>query len=305
MITQTAPPATVDLEPPPADSERPNGTAAPQRDLLQESKRVQELIERAGDLRDPVARALLHECLHSLLAFYGEGLGRVLQVVRGCGDPGQQVLDRLLKDPVARALLLIHGLHPQGLESRLHQAIERIRPYMQSHGGNVELLSLENDFARLRLQGACQSCPSSSVTMELALRHALEELCPDLAGFEVEGAQTSPDSESATVPQSRPARWAVLEDLSGLPEGAAVSVEPEGVPLLVSRVNGSLYAYRNECPACTSPLDARSLREGRIYCAHGHGYEVQRAGQAVDDPKGHLDPFPLLVEEGAVKVALS
>ena len=83
-------------------------------------------------------------------------------------------------------MLLIHGLHPLSLEARLRQALEQVSPYMHSHGGNVELISLEGDFARLRLNGNCKSCPSSRVTLELAVRKALEENCPDLAGFEVE-----------------------------------------------------------------------------------------------------------------------
>jgi len=131
--------------------------------------------------------------LASLLTFYGQGLGRVLDVVRESGAEGRKVLDRLAEDSSVRTLLLIHGLHPLDLSTRLHQAIEKVRPYMESHGGNVELLSLENDFARLRLHGACKTCPSSAITLELALRGAIEEACPDLAGFEVEGVQ-QPDS---------------------------------------------------------------------------------------------------------------
>ena len=80
------------------------------------------------------------------------------------------------------------GLGSSNEEKKI-QTIEKVRPYMHSHGGNVELLSLQNDFATFRLQGSCKTCPSSSITMELALRRVLEEDCPDLAGFAVEGAQ--------------------------------------------------------------------------------------------------------------------
>ena len=72
-------------------------------------------------------------------------------------------------------------------EQRLKDALDQVHPYMQSHGGSVELISLQGDFARLRLSGSCKSCPSSQVTLELAVRKALEENCPDLAGFEVVG----------------------------------------------------------------------------------------------------------------------
>lgn len=170
----------------------PNGIPSREKDQLQQSRKLQQLVQHAEELHDPVARALVHECLHSLLSFYGDGLARVLQVVQGCGPAGEYVFAQLIDDPAIRGLLLIHGLHPVDLPTRLNQAIEKVRPYMESHGGNVELLGLENDVARLRLQGACKTCPSSSITMELALRRAIEEACPDLMGFEVEGAQAPP-----------------------------------------------------------------------------------------------------------------
>lgn len=91
-----------------------------------------------------------------------------------------------------RGLLLIHSLHPISLEERLNGALDKIRPYLRSHGGDVELVSLQNDAARLRLRGTCKTCPSSSVTLELAVRQVIEEACPDLAAFEVEEMAPEP-----------------------------------------------------------------------------------------------------------------
>lgn len=161
------------------------GNPVPGTDSREMAKRLQELIEQIQTQPNPAARALLQECLQSLLAFYGEGLSRILEQVQASGVEGKQILDRLLKDETISGLLLIHGLHPIPLESRLRGAFEKVRPYMQSHGGNIELLSLENEIARVRLQGTCKTCPSSTVTLEFAVRRAVEAACPDLAGFEV------------------------------------------------------------------------------------------------------------------------
>jgi Fe-S cluster biogenesis protein NfuA len=122
-----------------------------------------------------------------LLAFYGEGLLRIRDSLQNADEEGREVFKALLRDEIVSSLLLIHGLHPESLEERLLGALEQVRPYMQSHGGNIELLNLENDVARIRLDGTCKSCPSSSVTLELAVRKAVEEACPDLLGFEVVG----------------------------------------------------------------------------------------------------------------------
>lgn len=162
-----------------------NGEPTTAADSREMGKRLQELIEQIQTQPNPAARVLLQECLQSLLAFYGEGLSRILDQIHAAGADGNKIIDRLLKDPAVSGLLLIHGLHPVSLETRLHGALEKVRPYMQSHGGNIELLSLENDVAQIKLQGTCKTCPSSAITLELAVRRAVEEACPDLAGFEV------------------------------------------------------------------------------------------------------------------------
>ena len=199
----TTPVAPTRDEPPFKDNSGPPGSERTLNDVLEQSRKLQQLVQQASELRDPVARALTQECLQALLSFYGQGLARVLHLVGNRGADGEPVLERLLNDPVLRTLLLIHGLHPVDSPTRLSQAIQKVRPYMESHGGSVELLSLESDFARFRLGGACKTCPSSSVTMELALRSAIEEFCPDLAGFEVEGLAPAADgkpSEESYVP---------------------------------------------------------------------------------------------------------
>jgi Fe-S cluster biogenesis protein NfuA len=154
-----------------------------------QGRHIQQLVERIDGLPDGDA----HECLHSLLTLYGDGLARILQLVKNAGAEGEKLRDALLADKLVCGLLLIHGLHPISLEGRLRGALDKIRPYLRSHGGDAELVNLQADVARLRLQGTCKSCPSSQVTLELAVRSVIEEACPDLAGFEVD--KTSPQPE--------------------------------------------------------------------------------------------------------------
>ena len=72
-------------------------------------------------------------------------------------------------------------------DQRVQDALDSVRPYMDSHGGDVELLSLDEGVARIRLRGSCSDCSASSVTLELAIKQALDEAAPDLEGLEVEG----------------------------------------------------------------------------------------------------------------------
>ena len=100
---------------------------------------------------------------------------------------GERIAVSLTDDALVSTLLLIHDLHPVPLEDRVQAALDSVRPYMESHGGNVELLSLEQGVARIHLQGSCSDCSASAVTLELAIKQALEDAAPDLEGLEVVG----------------------------------------------------------------------------------------------------------------------
>ncbi len=162
-------------------------------------KEIENLIGQIESIADEHARTLLQECLENVLALYGDALARVLQLANNAGAEGKKVIDVLVRDKLIRGLLFVHGLHPQSLEMRLQEALGKIRPYLQSHGGNVELIRLENEVATLRLQGTCKTCPSSTVTLELAVRQVIEEACPDLLGFEVENVGKQEPSATPLV----------------------------------------------------------------------------------------------------------
>jgi Fe-S cluster biogenesis protein NfuA/nitrite reductase/ring-hydroxylating ferredoxin subunit len=283
------------------------GSAGEQLDALNRAgSRIQELVEQIDTLPNSAARRLFQECLESVLTFYGHGLERILQLVVNAGPDGRKVYGDLIHDSVVRGLLLIHDLHPIDIGTRLHEALDKVRPYLKSHGGNVELISLTNDVARLRLQGTCKSCPSSAVTLELAIRHAIEEACPDLIGFEVEGAP-GPSAGVSVAPETRRTTpdWIVIDKALHLGDETGMSVRVGDLRLVVCRVNGDLYAYRNNCPTCNMPLSTGILDSGLLQCGLGHQYDVRQAGRCADNPNVHLDPFPLLVRDDQVKVAVA
>lgn len=151
-------------------------------------ERVQELLGSLDEIADPFAQQRVQELIGAVLELYGAGLDRILGVVADAGEPGLPIRDALLDDGIVASLLLIHGLYPVPLEERVTQALDSVRPFLASHGGNVELISVEAGVARLQLQGSCNGCPSSAATLEHALREAIDAAAPDLLGLEVEGA---------------------------------------------------------------------------------------------------------------------
>src|ERR687883_1774824 len=119
---------------------------------------VRELVARVESLLGGLDERAT-EAVQALVELYGEALARV---VAGA-DP--------VEDELLSHLLLVHDLHPVAVETRVQRALDDVRPYLGSHGGDVELLAVEDGIARVRLGGTCNGCPSSTAT----LRHAIEE----------------------------------------------------------------------------------------------------------------------------------
>jgi len=163
-------------------------------------ERVQELQGALDAQANSATREVAEELVSAIVQLYGEGLERILTMLIGSGEDGARLATGLVEDPLLSTLLLIHDLHPVPLAERVQGALDSVRPYMESHGGNVELLSLNDGVARIHLQGSCSDCSASSVTLELAIKQALEEAAPDLTGLEVEGV--APQLTGLALPMS-------------------------------------------------------------------------------------------------------
>jgi Fe-S cluster biogenesis protein NfuA len=150
-------------------------------------QKVEELIRKIESLPDPEARAVAVELLQALLEFHGAGLDRMMEIISEEGEAGYRIFERVARDELVGSLLLLYGLHPVSLEERVMQALDKVRPYLDSHGGSVELLGVEGGTVRLRLQGSCKTCPSSSLTLKHAIEEAIYEAAPDVAAIEAEG----------------------------------------------------------------------------------------------------------------------
>jgi Fe-S cluster biogenesis protein NfuA len=160
--------------------------------VTQSPSQIEELIRRIENLPDPAARSSAIELVTALMEFHGASLERLMEIVAEAGDPGYSIFDKFAGDNVVGSLLLLYGLHPLSLESRVTQALDKVRPYLDSHGGNVELLGINEGVVRLRMRGSCKSCPSSSMTLKLAIEEAIYAAAPDIVSIEAEGVAEQP-----------------------------------------------------------------------------------------------------------------
>ncbi len=304
-----------------------------QHDFQKRIGKIEALIRAMDEIANPTTRANAKALVQALLDLHGMGLERMLDTVYESGPTGQTIIDDLGRDELVGNLLLLHGLHPLDLETRVLQALDKVKPYMRSHGGNVELLGItEEGVVKLRLEGSCHSCPSSRVTLKYAVEEAIYKVAPDVTAVEAEGAVESqfartdgfiPMSEllggaspfAASAPLilrqaqeeygSRSDGWVKVDGLSLLKEGSLRTMEVSGLPVLFCHVGDAFYAYGNTCPNCSQLLGQAKLAGPNLTCATcGHSYDIMRAGRNLAEPRLHLEPFPLLEENGQVKVAL-
>jgi Fe-S cluster biogenesis protein NfuA/nitrite reductase/ring-hydroxylating ferredoxin subunit len=285
---------------------------------------VQELQAALDSAADAGTRELADELVSAIVQMYGAGLERVVGTLLSAGTDGERLAASLTDDPLVATLLLIHDLHPVPLEDRVQAALDSVRPYMESHGGNVELLGLENGIARIHLRGSCSDCSASSVTLELAIKQALEDAAPDLAGLEVEGVapqtvggvglpmatgSARPTGMELPVVMSGPPAapsWFEVASVGELLDGTVVPVAVAGAPLAIANVDGTLLAYRDTCAGCGGSIHDGELRAGALMCRHcERSFFLPRAGRSLDDSELQLEPVPLLRENGHVKVALA
>lgn len=293
-------------------------------DLRAVGDRIDALLD-ASSAGGAVARERSEELVRLVADLYGAGIERILDILYDAGRLDDSVLAMLAEDDLVASLLIVHGLHPYDVEQRVEQALESVRPYLGSHGGDVELLEVsDTGVVRLRLLGSCDGCPSSSVTLQLAVEGAIEAAAPEITTIEVQaGSRKAAEPAGPLIPVDSllshvrephlTGSWQSVPELAGLPAGGVVEAVVQELATVGCRVGDEVFAFRSQCPRCGSGLAeaalARKLGGDRhdavLVCpgCQGH-FDVRRAGASLDDPNLHLDPLPLLRDEGVVSVAV-
>jgi Fe-S cluster biogenesis protein NfuA len=295
--------------------------------VQQVGTRVEELLATLRTSAGDRVAAAAEELVGLLVGLYGDGLGQIVAVLRERGEDGAATLARLAEDPLVESLLLLHGLHPLDVGARIQRALDRVRPYLGSHAGGVQYLGVSDGVARLRLEGSCHGCPSSTVTVRLAIEGAVTDAAPEVSQVVVEGMTEPPTPHLLQIgprPASGPGSspdpataegsggstgsgqpgWVTLPDI-GPPSSRPVTATADGTTVVVCSVRGTLYAYRDACAACGSSLAAGALERELLTCPGcAARFNVRLAGKGVDDPGAHLEPLPLLADSQGVRVAL-
>jgi Fe-S cluster biogenesis protein NfuA/nitrite reductase/ring-hydroxylating ferredoxin subunit len=280
--------------------------------------RIQTLLDSCA-ASGAVAYERAQELVREVVGLYGAGLERMIKL---SGDPG--MAERLATDDLVASLLLVHGLHPHDVHRRVSDALDRVRPYLGSHGGDVDLIEVtqgpEGAGVLLAFKGSCKSCPSSAVTLELAVEDAVRAAAPEISSIEVVAAE--PATASKMIPAEsllahvhsngpsngpsnghRQTTWHPVPELAELEPGEVGGFAVSGTTVLACRVDDQTFAYRDYCPVCDDSLAGAALHGALLRCPRCPAdFDVVHAGAGPDG--AHLDPLPLLTRDGVLSVAL-
>ncbi len=286
-------------------------TSTPDTAFEELAGRVDAAVAALDDL-DPAARKVAEELKAAVEAVHRAGLVTIVRAMRA-DDGARAVLFDLVDDPAVHLLLSLHGIIRPDPVTHAGQVLDSVRPQLHSHGGDVSLVRIEEGTAFVRLEGACNGCSMSSVTLRNLVEEALVQGVPAISAVEVVAAEPTPTLiplESLRIGRDPSAEgWATIGPAAGLAvdglSTATVSTAAgERIELIVVNLGQRLSAYRNECAHEGLPLDNAVLDvgNGTLTCPwHGFCFDAS-SGECLSAPGAQLEALPLRVDDGDVWV---
>ena len=218
-----------------------------------------------------------------MLALYGAGLDRIVETIV---DPRTRA--PVADDELVGPLLVLHDLHPDDVDTRVQRALDRVRPYLGSHAGGVALSGVDEEgVVHLQLEGSCDGCPSSALTVKNAIEDAI--LTPRRTSWPSRPRAWSSQRPRAAADPAVPPRERGRGHVARLAASGSLDVPPRtmsrieagGESVLVANLDGTLVAYLDRCPACVTRCPDGHLTGDVLTCTCGTSYDVRLAGRAL------------------------
>lgn len=219
-----------------------------------------------------------------------EGLHReaFARLIRQVKRESMPALRHAVEDEIVYALLRYHELikpPPPPLAVRVQQALDAVRPALQDHHGDVELVAIQPpDRVDVRLVGTCSHCPASTLTLKQGVEQAIRQHCPEIT--------TVVAVQSAAAPEPN-SDWVAIAALEQIPDQGMLALEVAGQKLLVARFGDRVVAYHDRCSHLGKSLAAGTLSEGILTCPfHQFQYRLP-TGECLSAPTVPLQPYPV------------
>jgi Fe-S cluster biogenesis protein NfuA len=157
-----------------------------QKEVEAQIASIDKIVHSLEDATDPVLRANAKELVQALMTLHGACLERMLEIAEKTGAAGKSIIDSFGRDDLVKSVLLLYGLHPVDLQTRVLEALEKTRPIVRKSGASVSFVKIDDTgLVTLRMEGKSDGCHSAS--MKEAVEQAIQDAAPDIAGIVMEG----------------------------------------------------------------------------------------------------------------------
>jgi len=238
-----------------------------------------------------------------------EGFRRLIRQLKGHPALGP-ALREAATDELVYAVLRRHGILKPSLFERVEAALETIRPMLDNHGGDVELVSVEPPACEVRFLGACDGCPASQLTFYAGVKKAIQDHVPEIEEIrQVRGLGGGGDAGTVhfTSPFAsyKSDSWSFVAKLGDLAEDETKVLDAGGHSLLVTRFADRVTIFENACAHMGMAMDGGDIADGRITCPY-HGFEYSlESGECLTAPEVQLQPHGVRVVGDRIEVQLT
>jgi len=170
-----------------------------EKDFQQRIQKIGSLVHDLETIADPASRAAAKELVQLLMDLHGTGLERILEVVFQSGDSGPRIIDDLGHDQLVSSLLILYGLHPDDLQTRIERKLDQIASRIHKLGAEAKLVSVNGGDVRVRIRVDGHSCGSTGRTVQASVEEAMYEAAPDLTSLAIEGLEEPADTGFISV----------------------------------------------------------------------------------------------------------
>lgn len=283
--------------------------AVQQEDKLQElADQIDETLASVKELPEEFRSKAL-KLKKAIESFHEYALRKLVQTLRQT-DAGKELLYEAVEDPAVYAMLLMHGIIKQDLVTRVAAVLEEVRPYLRSHGGDVELVKVEDQTVHVRLQGACSGCSLSAVTLKNGVEEAIKARIPEIEYVVMVNDQISSgymplDSYNISKGNLEEHGWVKGPSVFELMDDEKPrNFSTDKGDVLLVLIDTKVMAYRNQCPHTGKPLHEGEF-DGTNLTSPWNGFQYDLTnGECITVPHVQLEPFPVRVEDKHVWIRI-
>lgn len=276
--------------------------------LLKDIQSLEQLVEHWDEQQQNTLNAIRE----GIDALHKEAFSRMIRALRE--EPAAAaILRELAADEVVYAVFRHLDIIKPSLDERINEALQSVRPYLQSHGGDVELVDITPpDSVTIRLVGACDGCPASGLTLQEGVEKAIKEYCPEITSIHKAKGGVSAKPVDGVVPvqfvspfaRAEDQGWVFATNFDDIPENNIKVVDVARHSLLLSRSDNQVSCFENACAHLGMPMDMGDVRDGILTCPH-HAFEYSlKTGECLTAPEVQLQTHAVRVSGNKVEVRL-